>query len=62
MRSPKEAELEALRQKLREASTTNWEELHAWANKERTMSAELDKLLSEWMQLSEELSGKEARS
>jgi ATP-binding cassette subfamily F protein 3 len=58
----KEAELEALRQKLREVSTTNWEELHAWANKERTMSAELDKLLSEWMELSEELSGKEARS
>jgi ATP-binding cassette subfamily F protein 3 len=58
----KEAELEALRQKLREASTTNWEELHAWAKKERTMSAELDKLLSEWMELSEELSGKEARS
>ena len=30
-----------------------WEQIHAWANKERKMSAELDQMLAELMKLSE---------
>ncbi len=51
----REAELEQIRGQLRDGATSNWEQLHAWANKERKMSAELDQMLAEWMKLSEEL-------
>jgi len=45
---------------LREASGSNWEELHEWAKKERELSGELEKVLAAWMSLSEEL-GSQAR-
>jgi hypothetical protein len=40
---------------LREASGSNWEELHEWAKKERELSGELEKVLAAWLSLSEEL-------
>jgi ATP-binding cassette subfamily F protein 3 len=40
---------------LREASGSNWEELHEWAKKERELSGELEKVLAAWMSLSEEI-------
>jgi ATP-binding cassette, subfamily F, member 3 len=43
----KRAELERIREQLRTAGSSNWEQVHAWANKERKMSAELELLLSE---------------
>jgi hypothetical protein len=48
-----EAELAQIRGQLREAGAAGWEQIHAWANKERKMSAELDQMLAEWMKLSE---------
>jgi len=48
-----ETELGQIRAQLRDAEGASWEELHAWANKERKMSAELDQMLAEWMKLSE---------
>jgi ATP-binding cassette subfamily F protein 3 len=40
---------------LREASGSNWEELHEWAKKERELSGELEKVLAAWLSLSEEI-------
>jgi ATP-binding cassette subfamily F protein 3 len=48
-----EAELAQIRGQLREATAVGWEQIHAWANKERKMSAELDQMLAEWIKLSE---------
>jgi ATP-binding cassette subfamily F protein 3 len=50
-----ESDVEHYKKLLREASGSNWEELHEWARKERELSGELEKVLAAWMSLSEEL-------
>jgi len=50
-----ESDVQRYKKLLREASGSNWEELHEWAKKERELSGELEKVLAAWMSLSEEL-------
>jgi ATP-binding cassette subfamily F protein 3 len=50
-----ERELGTLRQRLNEAEGGNWAELHEWANKERSLTERVEKMMSEWLNLSEEL-------
>ncbi len=52
-----EAELGALRTELAQAPGDRWEALHELAERERALGATLDRLLSEWTALSEELAG-----
>jgi ATP-binding cassette subfamily F protein 3 len=55
-----EGDVQHYKKLLREASGSNWEELHEWAKKERELSGELEKVLAAWLSLSEEL-GKASR-
>jgi ATP-binding cassette subfamily F protein 3 len=50
-----ETDVQHYKKLLREASGSNWEELHEWAKKERELSGELEKVLAAWLSLSEEL-------
>ena len=50
-----ESDVSHYKKLLREASGSNWEELHEWAKKERELSAELEKVLAAWLSLSEEI-------
>jgi ATP-binding cassette subfamily F protein 3 len=53
--STRESALAAVRAELAEAPGDRWEELHAMAERERALGVELERLLAEWMALSEEL-------
>jgi ATP-binding cassette subfamily F protein 3 len=57
-----EGEVERYKKLLREASGSNWEELHEWAKKERELSGELEKVIAAWMSLSEELAEHDRKS
>ena len=54
-----EAELETLRARLREPPENDWEKLHEWANRERSLATKVEQLMAEWVKLSEAL-GREA--
>lgn len=56
-----EAQLETIRTSLREADGGNWAALHEWANKERAMAAEIDRMMTEWATLAEAIAKTEAR-
>ena len=56
-----EGQLETIRTSLREADGGNWAALHEWANKERAMAAEIDRMMSEWATLAEAIAKIEAR-
>jgi ATP-binding cassette subfamily F protein 3 len=57
-----ERQLESIRTSLRDASGGNWSELHEWANKERTLASEMDRMLTEWATLSEAIAQDGKRS
>jgi ATP-binding cassette subfamily F protein 3 len=57
-----EGEVGHYKKLLREASGSNWEELHEWAKKERELSGELEKVIAAWMSLSEELAEHDRKS
>jgi ATP-binding cassette, subfamily F, member 3 len=50
-----EAELEILRSQLRDGAGEDWEKLHDWARQEQAESKKLERLMAEWLALSEEL-------
>ena len=50
-----EAELALLREKLRDPPSNDWEQLHEWAKKERTLAQGVEQMMSEWTKLSAEL-------
>ncbi|MBN2191781.1 MAG: ABC-F family ATP-binding cassette domain-containing protein [Polyangiaceae bacterium] len=51
----REAELATLRKELAEAPGDRWEALHELAERERSLGAELERRMTEWLMLSEEL-------
>jgi ATP-binding cassette subfamily F protein 3 len=55
-----EAELARLRGKLRDGAGEDWEKLHDWARQEQAESKKLDRLMAEWVALSEELTKHDA--
>jgi ATP-binding cassette, subfamily F, member 3 len=58
-----EADVAHYKQLLLGASSSDWEQLHEWAKKERELASELEKVFHAWVSLSEELGaqpGKEA--
>ncbi|MEO8903825.1 MAG: ATP-binding cassette domain-containing protein, partial [Polyangiaceae bacterium] len=57
-----EGQLERIRISLREAGGGNWSELHEWANKERTLASEMERMLTEWTTLSEAIAQNGKRS
>lgn len=57
-----EGQLERIRISLREAGGGNWSELHEWANKERTLASEMERMLTEWATLSEAIAQNGKRS
>lgn len=56
-----EGQLEIVRKTLRETDGGNWAELNEWVTKERTMAAEIDRMMSEWATLAEAIAKAEAR-
>jgi ATP-binding cassette subfamily F protein 3 len=50
-----ESELATLRERLRNATSDNWESLSKWAQQEQTQARDLEAMMNEWSELSEEL-------
>jgi len=50
-----EADVAQYKKLLVEATSSDWEQLHEWAKKERELSSELEKVLQAWVSLTEEL-------
>jgi ATP-binding cassette subfamily F protein 3 len=50
-----EADVARYKKLLVEATSSDWEQLHEWARKERELSSELEKVYQAWMSLTEEL-------
>lgn len=50
-----ERDLAELREKLRAPPENDWEKLHEWAKKERALAQRVETLMSEWVELSEQL-------
>jgi len=55
-----EAELEVLRTKLKDGAGEDWEKLHDWARQEQAESKKLERLMADWLTLSEELTKQDA--
>jgi ATP-binding cassette subfamily F protein 3 len=55
-----EAELEALREKIRSAPGDDWEKLSEWAQEEQALSKRVDELVEEWTILGEEVARDQA--
>jgi len=51
----REQELAELRQKLQASPAEDWERLHEWATQERELSEAVERLMSEWARVSDEL-------
>ena len=51
----REQELAKLRQKLQASPTEDWERLHEWATQERELSEAVERLMTEWARVSDEL-------
>jgi ATP-binding cassette, subfamily F, member 3 len=51
----REAELEDLRARLRDVPGDDWERVVSWANKEQELSGAVERLMTEWLALSEEV-------
>jgi ATP-binding cassette subfamily F protein 3 len=56
-----EADVAHYKKLLLEASSSDWEQLHEWAKKERELASELEKVFHAWVSLSDELGAQRSK-